>query len=122
MCCQSLWLFNSNIHPGKLNHDACLFRTTRRVLAAYQGCGATSRGITRSSAAIKPSPHSGEGSNYRQLSLRFAIGASKVAISAVCAALPLKVSTLPALEMATWSPSSTAPARIISASGSCRLR
>jgi hypothetical protein len=36
-----------------------------------------------------------------QLSFRFGIGASNCAISAVCRALPLKVSTLPSLEMAT---------------------
>ena len=57
-----------------------------------------------------------------QFSFRFGSGASNCAISAVCGALPLKVSTLPSVEMATWSPSFTSPARIISASGSCTLR
>src|SRR3954454_24709510 len=53
-----------------------------------------------------------------QFSFRFDTGASNWAISAVCGALPLKVSTLPSDEIATLSPSLTSPARIISASGS----
>src|SRR3982751_1466095 len=53
-----------------------------------------------------------------QFSFRFDTGASNWAISAVCGALPLKVSTLPSEEIATLSPSLTSPARIISASGS----
>jgi len=36
-----------------------------------------------------------------QLSFRFDIGASNCAISAVCGALPLNVSTLPSTEIAT---------------------
>ena len=36
-----------------------------------------------------------------QFSFRFGIGASNCAISAVCGALPLKVSTLPSTEIAT---------------------
>lgn len=55
-----------------------------------------------------------------QFNLRRDTGASNWAISAVCAALPLKVSTLPSDEIATVSPSLTSPARIISASGSWR--
>src|SRR6202035_4112525 len=54
--------------------------------------------------------------------LRFGAGISNCAISAVCGALPLKVSTLPSAEITTRSPSLTSPARIISASGSCTLR
>ena len=57
-----------------------------------------------------------------QFSLRFGTGVSNCAISAVCGALPLKVSTLPSLEITTRSPSAISPARIISASGSCTLR
>ena len=57
-----------------------------------------------------------------QFSLRFGTGASNRAISAVCGARPLKVSTLPSLEITTRSPSAISPARIISAIGSCRLR
>src|ERR1700704_5091113 len=57
-----------------------------------------------------------------QFNFRFGTGASNCAISAVCGALPLKVSTLPSTEITTRSPSLTSPARIISASGSCTKR
>src|SRR5665647_2221568 len=54
-------------------------------------------------SATKPSPHRREGSNYRQFSLRFGIVGSNGVISAVCGALPLKVSTLPSTAIATLS-------------------
>ena len=57
-------------------------------------------------------------SHLGQCSLRFGTRGSNCSMSAVCGGSPLNVSTPPFTEIATWSPSRTLPARIISASGS----
>jgi len=90
---------------ARLHH----YRSTRK-------CNAV-RGIQRN----QPSPHRGESRKCVSAVYVSAPG-SNCAISAVCGALPLKVSTLPSAEMITRSPSTTSPARIISASGSCTWR
>jgi len=66
------------------------------TIAEIIGTGATAEELRTA-----PSPRSGEGAGLRQFSLRFGTGASNCAISAVCGVLPLKVSTLPSVEMAT---------------------
>ena len=109
---------------------ACSVRVDRRPLVqrsarksaahSYANTAASKKSTLRGPSAQSPSPRRGEGGRIRQCSFRFGTGVSNCAISAVCGALPLKVSTLPSTEIATRSPSTTSPARIISASGSCR--
>jgi hypothetical protein len=121
----------SNLQGGKAR-SVSLFDNTRVACASRRSpdrdtdqpraaashvCKTT---LLRKGQRHPPPPHCGEGERLAQFSFRFDTGASNWAISAVCGALPLKVSTLPSTEITTRSPSLISPARIISDSGSCR--
>lgn len=89
------------------NRLACLLGATlaMRQLAARAMPTASGRHAAKlrcpSGISRRPAPRGGGGVVLGQFSLRFDTGASNWEISAVCAALPLNVNTLPFAEMAT---------------------